>query len=1252
MKTIKKATAFIIAACICFSTQMPQAMQPPVESLSKANKKSIGAAIETSSEGSTIIVNTDDLKETETTYNIEYGDKITFISTEYLYSEETENFDVENAEIEGRFYTSFKAITAGGSLSLNIGEKEITLNSIKRKLEVKAAIADKVYDSTATAVFSQSPVVCNVLDKDRPFTYTYDNPEFYSKTVGEQKVKDIKFTCSNDNYEIEDLTNLKAQITKKKISVAKTIIKTKTYDGTLKAEFMESPELSGVVKGDNVELSIPEITFKDEKVGIDKEIQINGTFATHGTDCDNYELEVPEKLCGTIEKAKLRYKADDQIRKYGEETKNLTYTVTGFVAGDQENLFPKPILSLDVPKLCSLGKHKNAIQISGAQVPDYYDVVYEYGDLYVNANDISNEEHYQTSKPDGENGWFVNQNFTIIPVQGETSGYDLISVSKDGPWLEKLSFGQDTQSRKQAFYLKDSKTGAVSKAGTEQYKIDKTKPEVENIDFVFSKGYINIRKFSDFKYFFDYIANVSLTSSDATSGINNIQYYTKNENEVSKTKSEKKNEFTFKLHPNFKGNVVAKATDNAGNESEPYQSAGVIIEDNGKHSVTSSLKINNETASKKFYNHDILLGFEAWDTYSGIASIQYQAGSSISKEIKYDQMKHSFNKSMIRISAAKNNKNYVQAKLVMTDNAGHKSTVKKHFNIDVSKPEISVSYNNNDSEGKYFKNNRIATITIKERNFSNKKTYVKITKNGIEQRIKSNFVSDGVLHSREDGSEYYIFKMNIPFKENGEYQLNVSSEDLAGNRNQPVIFHGSHTKDFVIDKTLPKAKITVDNNNARNGKYYKANRTATIHIIEKNFDPSRIQIETNGRIGKWSSNGNANSIQISFSENKQYHLAVTGSDKAGNVFNKQSIDEFIIDKIKPNISKITPENESANSEEVVCGYTVTDKYLASHSNSLNGYKKKHKFKTQDKKISEGYVVTYEQIPKRNLYDDYYTLKISATDKAGNQSTKTVDFTVNRYGSVYKLSNNTRTINGTYLKEPQNISVKESNPNHLTHRAVRLIRDNEKVDLQEKDYSITYKKGKWNQCIYQIKKTAFKKEGVYRIIISSKDAAKHTSSNDMMTKKATISFGIDKTKPTIIASNIEKGKVYAQDGKTAKFIIKDNLLLQKVSIYKNGQLTKEDKGKISEQIKVPLLRKDGAQSIRVIASDAAGNEKELSIDNIYITKNLWIRFTHNILAMLIAGISFLIILFSVFRLGMKVFNKGRTCKKKDDVKKEN
>lgn len=1185
-KNVKRTIAVLSAVCMlpCPQVANVAVMAQNVSVGSSIGAKTLKQSLQTSTNFETASGKRQEVKENniEDSYDITYGDSITFFvsKTKIPDQDQTDNsgneddqkqddgqkdsetdvipdyevpdtingFSFNKEKTDDGYQLTFTANEAMRSAAIKIKGQDVVLKTKKRKLTAKASVKNKVYDGTTNAEYESSPSIQNVLDSDEnQFYFRYKNPTFEKKNVGEQQVSPISINLSSDNYEIDDISGLKA----------------------------------------------------------------------------------------TIEKAKLVYRAKDQTRKYGEANPKLTYEVKGFVAGDQQSDFNDPTLTLDVPKLTSLGKHDGDIKISGVNLPEYYDVTYESGDLYVEANDIHENEHYKLTKPDGKNGWFTKKNFVIEPIQGETSGYDLVSTSKDGPWKKTLAYTEDTKKKNVSFYLKDSSNGAISKVGEESYKIDKTAPEVENIAIDFVKGYQSTKKSGPFKYFFDTIAKIGITSHDDTSGVARIEYHTVDEGTQSKEKTQDGSKATFEITPNFKGNIYARAIDEAGNVSEEYKSAGTILENNGKHSTTSSIHILQETQEKKYYNHDIYLGLQAEDTYSGIGNISYEAGAVNSKESSYDDMKYEYKKDHVRIDASQNNKNGVEAKFTMVDNTGHKSTVRKKFNIDVSKPEITISYDNNQSEGKYFKKNRTATITIKERNFDSNKTLVYLTKNGVKTRLKSNFVSDGVLHSREDGSQYYIYQMNVVFDQDGEYSLTAASTDLAGNKNLPVTYVGTHTDSFVIDKTKPVAKISFDNNSVKNEKYYKADRVATIRVTEKNF--KELNVSTNGKKSGWSSHGNEHVMTVTFNEDKEYHLSIAGQDLAGNVLEKQSAKPFIVDKTKPKIDQVTPSDSSANTGAVTCGYTLTDKYLDKGSDQLVGEMKGRKFKVNEKqKVENGYKVTYQQIPNAMENDDYYTFVIQSEDKAGNISKKSIHFTVNRYGSVYHLSSYAKSINGTYVKDADKIVLEEINPDQLSDCNLKVVRDNDPIALKNEDASIEKKHDKWYKVTYTVNASALKEEGTYRIITSSKDTAKHTSSNDMSKKKASISFGVDTTKPNILISNIEGGKVYAQDGRTATVLVKDNLLLQSAKVYVNDNLIKEYDEKVPEKIDIPLDQKDEAQSIHVIVKDAAGNESEITMDNIYVTTNLWIRFIHSVPAMATAGgVSLAVILAAVIVLRKRI-----------------
>ena len=65
----------------------------------------------------------------------------------------------------------------------------------------------------------------------------------------------------------------------------------------------------------------------------------------------------------------------------------------------------------------------------------------------------------------------------------------------------------------------------------------------------------------------------------------------------------------------------------------------------------------------------------------------------------------------------------------------------------------------------------------------------------------------------------------------------MTAYDNAGNL-------ATSSYEFGIDKTAPDIEVVFDNNSAENGKYFKAARTATVNVYERNFDPSKIVIKT------------------------------------------------------------------------------------------------------------------------------------------------------------------------------------------------------------------------------------------------------------------------------------------------------------------------------------------------------------------------------------------------------------------------
>ena len=90
-------------------------------------------------------------------------------------------------------------------------------------------------------------------------------------------------------------------------------------------------------------------------------------------------------------------------------------------------------------------------------------------------------------------------------------------------------------------------------------------------------------------------------------------------------------------------------------------------------------------------------------------------------------------------------------------------------------------------------------------------------------------------------NDTYIFTIKY---EEGKFLFDVSYTDRANNKNEDVAYLGQPApQDFVIDVTQPIITVSYDNDSAQNEKYFKNYRTATITIVEHNYDPSPSRVD-------------------------------------------------------------------------------------------------------------------------------------------------------------------------------------------------------------------------------------------------------------------------------------------------------------------------------------------------------------------------------------------------------------------------
>jgi hypothetical protein len=190
---------------------------------------------------------------------------------------------------------------------------------------------------------------------------------------------------------------------------------------------------------------------------------------------------------------------------------------------------------------------------------------------------------------------------------------------------------------------------------------------------------------------------------------------------------------------------------------------------------------------------------------------------------------------------------------------------------------------------------------------------------------------------------------------------------------------------------------------------------------------------------------------------------------------------------------------------------------------------------------------------------------------------------------------------------------ETNVDHLKSETigVKVTKNGTPSDLVEgSDYTVAESggAGKWNQYKYVINKELFASDGRYTVALYSEDAAGNINETIDETKKAEISFGIDKTAPVIVPLDIESGEQYPVENKQVTVSIKDNLVLQDATIYLNGG--KVEHGVEGENFTFTMPSSNSKQEVKVVAVDAAGNELINEVDDILVSTNPIVRWYNN------------------------------------------
>ena len=841
----------------------------------------------------------------------------------------------------------------------------------------------------------------------------------------------------------------------------------------------------------------------------------------------------------------------------------------------------------------------------------------------------------------------------------------------------------------------------VSRVYTYDFSIDNTAPVITL--FAIENGsqnpIVDETSSQEYRYYFQHNTNVTVTAKDSASGVKEIHFraydVVKKDNAVDETKTvSSNNNAVFEVPANFKGEIYAYAVDKFDNSSidKNIQGEGekkpddLIVETQQHHNGNASVTMSRAKASYKdnsgldLYSGNVNARVVFEDAYAGIkdatitvydytnavtGTIYAEIGNdgSIEKtEVTgsvnniifnddYTTSKDNLLPKLVIDYVVTDNSNNIKITTSMTDRAGNKTdNVKDSLSIDKTKPVIDVKYDNNEHTtyggNDYYKADRTATVTVTERNFDESLVEAAIMRNGGRYTTIGGWTHNN--NTADPDKSTHVAK--IVYNTDGDFTFDIAVKDKAMNSADKFT-----QQKFTVDKTAPVIDVSFDNNSAKNGNYYKADRTATIKITEHNFNsgsqyvniPVTAEGTTAPSVVGWSGSGDDHNATVSFNKDGKYSFTVDYTDLAGNKAVQKKVDSFYIDKTAPEVEITGVADHQAYNGTVAPVVTYRDdnftddhdfKFTRIDINGKSDDTSKFDYDTGGNGVTE-FIYKYRDFAEVLENDGIYNFTVELSDKAGNSTSKSVTFSVNRFGSTFKASDESKKlINNGYTNAEQDIVIEEINVTPLTKHSVTLAKSggNSTELVENTDYTFTSSNNgnEWCKSVYTVNKKNFSDEAAYTVTIMSVDKAKNTNNNRMADsslsteqknkRECAISFVVDKTSPLVSITGIKDNELYKEASKKVKIVCEDDNLdksklfvtldNKKLAEGEDYTIVDDKDGSIAGMLTAEIVLKAETggikENLKVTIGDLAGNTGEKSVDNFILSANIFQRFFAN------------------------------------------
>lgn len=586
---------------------------------------------------------------------------------------------------------------------------------------------------------------------------------------------------------------------------------------------------------------------------------------------------------------------------------------------------------------------------------------------------------------------------------------------------------------------------------------------------------------------------------------------------------------------NFKGSVQITYTDNCGRRQEgfrypfSYNREGAAI---------------RMEAKEEWSNGDQQVSIEVSDGITGIETLEiYVDGRLIeTRPVNDADYKGEFLVSENSASALG-----TQIQVVAVSHSGKRVTSYAVVRIDKQAPAIQLS---GMTEGGIYNGIRTLQITTSE-NIWNEMQPVSVT---VERTL------DGATTTLDFGSFGMTADVQEEFRrftEDGSYLVTVTAVDAAGNTDTKRI-------SFIIDRTAPQLSMT----GVREGDYSNAAVTVNFQAVESFFETNEVVIEVLRRLDgstyestvNFMNSGRISNASRTFTEDGDYTITMRATDRAGNVGAVQTV-SFTVDRTAPTVSLSGTKDYFVTGEPVTLNFSVIEAYFQTNRIQITGNRKLANGQTVALRFPAWNNSGRTSLLSQSFSEDgYYTIVLSAVDKAGNASEQTLHFTIDTQAPVIKGLDK---YDGKYVTAFRLEETLEDLISELTIPTVRLTLNGEAYNGEE----IT-------------------KEGKYTLAIEVTDEV------GLRTVK-TIEFVVDTTPPRVIFAGVENRKVYTE-------VVNLNLTLENeedeiTEILINGEPYTLTEGSSSYDL---TFNSYGKYEVTVTTIDRAGNEGSQSITFTY------------------------------------------------------